>query len=137
MIQSTLAQIDLLRVVFAAVAGVVVGAVWYLPGVFGRTWKEALGGGPQRRLGNPRVVVVVRSLATAFTALALAIMIVGSGASTLAGALRLGLAVSVGVVVPTIISDYLFAGSPPRLVLITAGHRVVHIMVMCAVLGAD
>lgn len=137
MFQNLLAQIDLLRVVFAAVAGVVVGAIWYLPGVFGKAWREALGGGVQRRLGNPRVVVVVRSLATALTALALAILIVGSGASTFAGALRLGLAISVGVVVPTIIADYLFAGWSSGLVFITAGHRILHIMVMCAVLGAN
>ncbi len=136
MIHDVLSQIDYLAVVFAAVAGVIVGAIWYLPGTFGSAWKTALGVGAHRRPVDPKVVVVVRGLATVVTAFSLALLLVGSGATTLGGALRLGLVVSLGVVVTTVVSDYLFAGWSTKLIAITAGHRFLHIMVMCAVLGA-
>lgn len=135
MIFDVLAQIDYLAVVFAAVAGVIIGALWYLPGVFGNVWKAELAGGNHRRLGDPGMVVIVRGLATAISAFALAVLLVGSGATTIGGALRLGAVVSLGVVVTSIASDYLFAGWSPKLVAVVAGHRFVHIMTMSAVLG--
>ena len=136
MIRDVLLQVDYFAVVFAAVAGLAVGAIWYLPAAFGRQWQAALARSEQRRQGPPMKIVLVRGIATVIAAFSLEVLLIGSGATTLGGALRLGGVVSLGLVATTIVSEYLFAGWSPRLIAITVGHRVLHILVMCAVLGA-
>lgn len=135
MVLALLASIDYLAVLFAAVTGMTFGAVWYLPGVFGNAWSAALG---QERWHHrePHMAVVVRGAATVVTAFSLAVLINGGGVTTLAGSLRLGLVVGIGVVASTIIADYHFAGRPWRLIWLTAAHRISHVVVMCAVIGA-
>lgn len=135
MIFYVLSQIDYLAVVFAAVAGLGLGAIWYLPGVFGTAWRNALGK-ESWQLRDPRKTVAFRTAATVVTAFALAILIVGGGVTTLGGSIRLGLVVGVGIVVPTLAADYHFAGQSRMLIVLTAAHRVVHVLVMCAVIGA-
>ena len=130
-----LASIDYIAVLFAAIAGMVLGAVWYLPGVFGTTWRGSLGN-ERWNHPDPRQAVVVRALATAITAFALAVLVAGAGVTTLAGSLRLGLVVGVGIVAPTIIADYHFSGRRWTLTGLTAAHRIVHIVLMSCVLGA-
>jgi hypothetical protein len=134
-ILDVLSQVDYFAVVFAAVAGLAVGTVWYLPAVFGRQWQASLARSEQRRQGPPVKIVRARGVATVIAALSLEVMLIGSGATTLGGALRLGGVVSLGLVATTIVSDYLYAGWSPRLIAITVGHRILHILVMCAVLG--
>ena len=58
-----LASIDYIAVLFAAIAGMVLGAVWYLPGVFGTAWRGALGN-ERWNHPDPRQAVIVRALAT-------------------------------------------------------------------------
>lgn len=135
MLLYVLGQIDYLAVVFAAVAGLGLGAVWYLPGVFGTAWRNALGR-ENSRLRDPKKTVLVRAAATVATALALAILLVGGGVTTLAGSVRLGLVLGIGVVAPTLVADYHFSGQSRMLILLTAGHRVAHVVLMCAVIGA-
>ena len=134
MLMNLLASIDYLAVVFATVVGMMVGAIWYMPGVFGDSWRSALGRERWRR-ANPRTTVVVRVLATLSTAFSLAMLIGGAGVTTLAGSLRLGLVVSAGVVVPAIFSDFHLMGHSWRLSALTAGHRLLHILSMCSVFG--
>jgi hypothetical protein len=50
-ILDVLSQVDYFAVVFAAVAGLAVGTVWYLPAVFGRQWQASLARSEQRRQG--------------------------------------------------------------------------------------
>jgi len=135
MFMNLLASIDYLAVVFAAVAGMMLGAIWYMPGVFGDSWRAALGQ-ERWRHADPRITVLVRMIATAITAFSLAVLLSGAGVTTLAGSLRLGLVVGAGVVVPTIVGDYQFMGRTWKLIVLTAGHRLLHIVSMSGVLGA-
>lgn len=135
MLMNLLGSIDYIAVLLAAVAGMVLGALWYLPGVFGATWRSALGN-ERWNHPDPREAVVVRGLATGITAFSLAVLLAGAGVPTLAGSLRLGMVVGLGIVAPTIIADYHFSGRRWTLTALTAAHRIVHVMLMCGVLGA-
>ena len=135
MLTNLLASIDYLAVVFAAVAGMMLGAIWYMPGVFGDSWRAALGQ-ERWRHADPRVTVPVRMIATGITAFSLAVLLSGAGVTTLAGSLRLGLVVGAGVVAPTIVGDFQYMGRTWKLIGLTAGHRLLHIVSMSAVLGA-
>lgn len=134
MLRDLLTQLDYLGIVFAAVAGMVFGGIWYLPNVLGNAWLAALGR-RQWNLGDPRKAILVRAIATLATASALAVLMAGGGVTTVGGSLRLGLVVSLGVVVPTIVADYRLANWSNQLIVITAAHRVLHVLVMCLVLG--
>lgn len=135
MLMNLLASIDYLAVVFAAVVGMMVGAIWYMPGVFGDSWRAALGH-ERWRHGDPHVTVPVRVVATGITAFSLAVLLSGAGVTTLAGSMRLGLVVGAGVVAPTIVGDFQFMGRTWKLIGLTAGHRLLHILSMSGVLGA-
>jgi hypothetical protein len=135
MLLNLLASIDYLAVVIAAVAGMVFGAIWYMPGVFGTLWRASLGNDRWHH-ADPREAVVVRALATGVTAFFLAVLIHGGGVTTFGGSLRLGAVVAIGVVSPTIIADYHFAGRQWRLTWLTVSHRIVHVILMAGVLGA-
>jgi hypothetical protein len=135
MFMNLLASIDYLAVVFAAVAGMMLGAIWYMPGVFGDAWRAALGH-ERWRHADPRITVPVRMIATGITAFSLAVLLSGAGVTTLAGSLRLGLVVGAGVVAPTIVGDFQYMGRTWRLIGLTAGHRLLHILSMSGVLGA-
>lgn len=135
MLMNLLTSIDYLAVIIAAVAGMVFGAIWYMPGVFGDSWRAALGH-ERWRHGDPRITVPVRVVATGITAFSLAVLLSGAGVTTLAGSMRLGLVVGAGVVVPTIVADYQFMGRTWKLIWLTAGHRVLHVLTMSSVLGA-
>ncbi len=135
MLMNLLGSIDYLAVVFAAVAGMMVGAIWYMPGVFGDAWRAALGQ-ERWRHADPRVTVPVRMIATAITAISLAVLLSGAGVTTLAGSLRLGLLVGTGIVAPTIVGDFQYMGRTWKLIWLTAGHRLLHITSISGVLGA-
>ncbi|MBI1398345.1 MAG: DUF1761 family protein [Betaproteobacteria bacterium] len=130
-----LSQVDYLSVLFAAVAGMVVGGIWYMPDVFGKAWMHALGR-TQWNLGDPGQLILIRAGTTLITAFSLAVLMIGGGVTTFGGSLRLGAVVSLGIVATTMLSEFAFARWPWRLFFVTAGHRIVHIMTMCAVLGA-
>jgi tryptophan synthase beta chain len=76
------------------------------------------------------------AMALAGLPFSLAVLVAGAGVTTLAGSLRLGLVVGVGIVAPTIIADYHFSGRRWTLTGLTAAHRIVHIVLMSCVLGA-
>lgn len=130
-----LSQIDYLAVILGTIAGMVVGGIWYMPNVFGKTWQESLGRNVWA-MGKPEQVILVRAGSTLVTALSLAVLMIGGGVSTVPGALRLGLVVGVGVVASTIVADYFSARWPLKLILVTAGHRIVQILVMSAVIAS-
>lgn len=135
MLMNLLASIDYLAVVIAAAAGAIFGAIWYMPVVFGDAWRSSLGQ-ERWRHADPRETVVIRSLATGISSFFLAVLIYGGGVTTFSGSLRLGLVVALGVVTPTIIADYRFAGRQWRLIWLTVGHRILHVLLMSGILGA-
>lgn len=130
-----LSQIDFLAVVFASIAGMILGGVWYMPGVFGGAWQTSIGKEQWRRV-KPLQTVVVRVAATVITAMGLAILLAGGGVTTFWGAIRLAAVVALGVVTPIIAADFHFTGRPARLIVMTCAHRVAHVFVISAVLGA-
>lgn len=129
-----LGQIDYLAVLVAALVGLVIGGVWYMPDVLGKTWIAAQGRS-RWDLGDPRKAIAARTVATLVGAFALAVLMAGGGITTLGGALRLATVISFGIVTPVIVADYLLNGWSWKLILVTSGHRVLHIYGMCAVLG--
>ncbi|MEM1112185.1 MAG: DUF1761 domain-containing protein [Pseudomonadota bacterium] len=122
-------------ILLATVAGMVLGALWYSPLMFGNAWLAALGK-RKEALGSAKGPMIGSMLACLLTALALALLLLASGADTVGKALGIGLIAGLGLVFPAMLSDSLFCGWGRRLLLIQCGYRISYIALMSVILVA-
>lgn len=130
--------VNYLAVSLAAVSTMVVGTLWYLPGVFGRRWMALTGVDPNR----PKRPAVVYSLA--FLASVLSAWVLAALASSLRAQLDLGsLAAALctafflwlGFTAARLLVHDLFENRPAKVYLINAGHELATSLVMGAIIG--
>ncbi len=128
--------VNWIAVIAAAVAGVVIGFVWYMPQVFGRRWAASAG----RELpapGSVSPVVYVGSVVQALvTAYVLALFIGALGANTVVNGLVVGFVAWIGFVATVTINTVLYEGRSVEYWLINAGYSLVSLLVMGAIIGA-
>lgn len=130
-----LASTNLWAILLATVVGYALGALWYAPPVLGNRWMAALGKS-REQLGSPLVPMTVQFLATIVVAIVLAVVVVRFGAITWIEGGAIGLALSVGLVATSMLSDWLFCRFNMSLYWIQSGYKITHITVMGAILGA-
>jgi hypothetical protein len=122
-----------LQVIVAAVAGVVIGFVWYMPSVFGRRWAAGAGRelpaagdvSPVLYLGS-----VVQGLVIAYV---LALLAAAVGADGLGDHLLLAFVVWLGFIAMTTINSVLYEGRSLEYWMITSGYALVSLLVMGAI----
>jgi len=130
-----LAGVNWLAVIVAAVAGIIVGFVWYAPQVFGRRWAQASGIElPQPGQAQPITYVgaVVTSLVTAYV---LAVLSRGLGAATLVDGAIVGAVVWLGFVATWFASGVFFERRSTEWWALNAGQAVVSLVIMGAIIG--
>ena len=133
----TFAGINYVAVIIAALAGLGLGAVWYM--VLGGAWMRALGKTKDElRPGNSAKVLpfVIALVALFVMALMLAGLMGHLGDVTVRGGVISGLFVWVGFVITTMGVNHAFSGAKPMLTLIDGGHWLAVLVVMGAVIGA-
>lgn len=138
--------VNYLAVLVAAIAAMIVGFVWYSPGVFGNIWmkiigKDKLGNAEREKMQkNIRPYFAIMFIATFIGAAVLAWFIVWLEAATLGGGLRVGFCAWLGFALPFATGDALFSGRDKSLIrpmfLVQAGHHLAGLLVMGAILGA-
>ncbi len=129
----TIAHLNWLAVVAAALAGFVTGGLWYGP-LFGKAWMKASGvTEAQARARNPLRVYGPTVLLNLVAAFSLA-MFVGGG--DLQFGLFAGFMTGATFVATALGVTFLFEGRPLALWLIDAGYQTLNFTVMGAILGA-
>lgn len=122
-------------VVVAAVINMVVGSVWYMPGVFGKTWSKLIG----RKLEDMNKDAVPKYGLTALAALLQSYVLVHfvsfAQASTAKDGAITGLWLWVGFVAITAGVNSLFAGRPFKLWQIDSGYFLVVLVINGALLA--
>ena len=126
-------------VLVAAVVGFVLGWVWYSPMLFGKQWMKAAGVSEKQHAASMKTGMA-RGIATGFiTALVmsfvLAQMVVATSASSVVDGAVIGLLASVGFVLTTLAGGVTREGKPASLFYINAGHSLVTMAVMGAILA--
>lgn len=126
------------EIIVAALAGFVLGAIWYAPQVFGKAWQERNGlSDEDLKNANMPLIFGLSFLLNVIAALALSVfieifMLIGSSAvlgGLFAAVLALVfVATSFGV-------NYLFSRRSFRLYLIDTGYMVVAFFVMGLIIG--
>lgn len=137
----TFAGVSYLAIVAAAVAGWLLGAVWYM--VFSKPWQEAVGM-TARKMSEAQksssfyVPFVVAFLAQIVMAWVLAGLIahLGPGQFTVKNGIISGAFCWLGFVITTMMVNNGFAGRDRRLLLIDGGHWLAVLLLMGTILGA-
>jgi hypothetical protein len=125
--------IDIIGTIAAAITGMVLGALWYSPILFGNLWMKAIGKTPET-LGSPTVPMIGSMVACVFTAVGVAILFSMIGIESLLQAGGLGLLLGFLIIFPAFLSDSLFCGWGTTLLLIQSGYRMVTVFLMSLVM---
>jgi hypothetical protein len=127
------ANVNWVVVLVAAVAGIVVGFIWFAPPVFGRRWARASGIDlPEEGQITPVVAAVVTVLVTAYV---LAVLSRGLGVATLADGAILGAVVWLGFVATWLTTTVFFERRSAEWWAINAGQGLVSLVIQGAIIG--
>jgi len=133
--------VNLLSVLVAAIATMVVGFLWYSPLLFAKPWMVLMGFDPndkvalekmQKSAGKSYGISFLASLLSAFVLAK--IIVVFTVDSALYG-IKIGFAVWLGFVATVQLTDVLFARRPTKLYLINTGYQMVCYLAMGAILA--
>jgi Protein of unknown function (DUF1761) len=117
-------NVNLLAVVIAAAAGFLVGGLWYGP-LFGKAWMEENDFTEEElRVAN---MLKIYGLTFAFSLLSAVVLghILASSSGSIRGTMMISIGVAIGLIVPAIGTNYLFARKSGKLFAIDAGYWVV------------
>ena len=135
----TFAGVNYIAVLIAAVVAWIAGAAWYMS--LSKPWQAAVGMTAEKMQQNksnpyawvPFVLVFLGHVAMAFT---LAGILGHFGSVTLKDGIITGALCWFGFVLTTILANNAFAMRPYRLTAIDAGHYLVVLAIMGAIIGA-
>lgn len=121
-----------LGVLAAGVAAMVVGFLWYGP-LFGKAWMK-LSGYKMGGTGNMNSLYAIQYVASVATAYVLAVFLGLTGATTLEAALPIAVWLWLGFQATLKLGVVLWEGKSWNLFFLEAGHSLVTLLVMAAVL---
>lgn len=128
-------HVSFLATGLAALAGFMVGSLWYGP-LFGKAWQRETGLTQEDLRGaNMPLIFGLTFLINVFAALVLGYLLKVTGFAGLGSGALAGGCLGLGFVVPALAVNYLFARKPLALFLIDAGYWVLIYAVMGAVIG--
>ena len=132
-----LIQVNLVSVVVASVAAMGVGFAWYSNALFGKKWMK-LTGRSEANMDKSGMMKTfgVTFLVTLVSAYILSMFIHYAGAYTIFNGAKTGLWAFLGFVLPTTLANHLFSKEPHELYVIVAGHHLVGLLLMGAILAA-
>lgn len=141
-------DVNYLAIIIAAVAGFVIGFVWYLPQVFGKKWMHAVGISfspeqtkEKKGMGGKMVISFISVLISAFVLAHLTkATYIWSGnlhgqANALLSGIYTGLWVWLGFLAVSLLDPVLWQDKPWSLWLINAGQWLVRLVAMGAIIG--
>ena len=136
-----LGTVDIYAVSFAALASLVLGYAWYSNLLFKKYWIKSMGRTPaqferDRKKMDGGVEFVLSALTSVVMAAILAHLMDLTEAHSVIGGLYIGLYIWMGFVVIVLGSLVLHERRHSDYFVITAGHRLVELMLMGAIIGA-
>lgn len=127
-----LTSINYLAVLFAWVVHIVLGLIWFSPGLFGREW-ERLTGKEMKPAINWMIPMLIGHLAMVFVLL---ILIKLASVSSGIGGLAIGLLTWIGFIVPMETGELVWEKIPFKLFLLRTGNQLIGMAAVGFILGA-
>src|SRR4030095_11111029 len=131
--RSSMANINILAVVVAALSSFLVGGLWYSPVLFGRAWQRAAGDTRKAGEGHPARVFGLSFLFALVAALAYA-LIVPAPPSAMQAVVQ-GIVIGAGVVAASFGINYQFANRSTTMWVIDGGYHTVQFALYGPILG--
>lgn len=131
--------VSAVEVIVASVVGFVLGWLWYSPMLFGKQWMKASGISEKQIAASKKKgmagTIVVGFISTLVMGFVLAQFLAYSAASSLMDGVIVGVLTSVGFVLTTIGGGVLWEGRSMQWFYINAGHSIVTLAVMGAIIA--
>ncbi len=128
-------NVNIVAFVVAAVVSWIIGAVYYAPPIFGKTWASLQNKKTEelRGTGPGYLITLVGSFIEAFV---LAVFIGYASARTLLDGAMIGLWVWFGFGITSTVAEVVFGTKPYKLYLLNNGYALISFLVMGAIIGA-
>ena len=127
-------ELNMWAIIVGIVGAQAIGAIWYSPLLFAKAWMGAVGKSPED-LGAQTPALITSLILAVPTAVAMALVVAWSGASTVVEGLSVGFIVGIGFALAMNATNAVFEGRPLTLIGINVGHYVA-VYVMQGVLFA-
>ena len=135
----TLGDLNWLAVVVAALAYFVLGAIWYAPPVFGKSWSSAGGFAPPAEGQGPGPAVFVGPLVgNLIASVATGMLTIATGSATVSDGIVLGLVIGIGYAFTLLGITAIFESNKPAPLtwfLITATYHLVGLVIVAVILS--
>lgn len=135
-------EINLLSSALAAVAGIIIGAIWFGPKTFFPLWWKFLGKNPSDQPGTDNMALIFGSTTVAAIIQSVVMSIViglaeqaTGGMETVTG-LAIGALMGVGFAATASVSHHLFGGFPIKAWILEAGQDIVSLAAMGAIIAS-
>ena len=128
-----LADLNWWAIIVVSLVSFAIGWPWYGP-LFGKAWLDALGKAPEEIEPSPKpfIISLVTTLITGFV---MAVFVACLQITTWFDGAVLGLAVGIGFIAASNVSDAAFCGWRWKLVIIQSGYRVFYAVIMGIILA--
>ncbi|MDG2090191.1 MAG: DUF1761 domain-containing protein [Gammaproteobacteria bacterium] len=121
--------LNILGVIVATFIGMILGALWYSPVLFGKQWMNCIGKTPES-LGSATGPMIGSIIASLMTAIGISLIFSLIAVESLSQGITVGLTLGVLIIFPAMLSDSLFCGWGNRLLIIQSGYRVISVLLM-------
>ena len=125
-------EINIWAILVAGVINMAIGFAWYSKALFGIQWMNYLGFREEELNPSPLLFIVVFILGL-IIALVMALFL--QGAEGALEGLAYGAVIGMGLVIPTMVTHYLYEQRKGGFMLIVAGHELVVFLAYGALLG--
>lgn len=137
LLQYYFSHVNWLAVAVSAIAYFSLGAIWYMPAVFGKVWAEGhkLTINPEEaKKGMP--MMMVKTLVLNFIiALAVGLAVTALQSTTFMSGAKVGLLCGIGFTFSTMAINHVYIGRGIKTLLIDGGYHVVGILVCSIILS--
>jgi hypothetical protein len=124
-------QLSILAIIFAVIANMIIGALWYSPVLFANIWMKSLGKSMEElQTSNANIGYGLTTLAGIISAIVLSLFISMLDSVTIGGGALIGFLASLGIASARELSPTFFEGRKYTLFLISAGYHIVSLTVM-------
>lgn len=131
-------EINWLGVILAVISSMVVGFIWYSPGVFGTVWAKLAGVDMKTKKGmaGPMIATLIGSLLTAYILAHITWLAHAFFKNTyFMDAVNTAFWLALGISATTLVIHNSFERKPWKLTALAVGNRLVTIVVMGMVIG--
>ncbi len=130
------ATINYLAVVVAAIAYMILGAIWYSPILFGKAWMTGIGKTKEQLAVGSAMKYLWGLVFSFIAAYGIARLMLWTGRDTVADGIVIGLLAGICFVMTTMGINDTFEGRPSGLTMINILYHIVGFLVIGIILGA-